>query len=170
MSRDWRAWHTAYDADTPLAQRLVIVQRAIADVLDAAPPGLIRAVSMCTGEGRDLLGVLPEHPRAGDVRARLVELDPELATRARASAPATVEVVCADAAETDVYAGAVPANVVLVCGVFGNIPDDDIQRTIRTLPSLCAAEAFVIWTRHRRPPDRTIDIRRWFAEAGFETH
>jgi hypothetical protein len=167
MSRDWRAWHTAYDADTPLAQRLVIVQRAIADALDASPPGPIRVVSMCAGEGRDLLGVLREHERAGDVRARLVELDPELAARARAGAPATVEVVCGDASQTDEYAGAVPANLVLVCGVFGNIDDVDIHRTIRTLPTLCASDAFVIWTRHRRPPDRTVDIRRWFAEAGF---
>ena len=167
MSRDWRAWHADYDADTPLAQRLVIVQRAIAHALDASPLGLINVVSMCAGEGRDLLGVLREHGRAGDVRARLVELDPELAARARAAAPATVEVVCGDASQTDMYAGAVPANLVLVCGVFGNIADDDIQRTIGTLPSLCASDAFVVWTRHRRPPDRTVDIRRWFAEAGF---
>jgi hypothetical protein len=26
----------------------------------------------------------------------------------------------------------------------------------------------VIWTRHRRPPDRTEDIRAWFAAAGFD--
>jgi hypothetical protein len=168
VSRDWRAWHRAYDADTPLAQRLVIVQRAIADALDLAPPGPIRVLSMCAGEGRDLLGVLPEHARASDVRGRLVELDPQLAARARAVAPATIDVVCGDAATTDVYAGAVPADLVLVCGVFGNIRDDDIERTIHTLPSLCAPGARVIWTRHRRPPDRTVDIRRWFSAAGFE--
>jgi hypothetical protein len=26
----------------------------------------------------------------------------------------------------------------------------------------------VIWTRHRRPPDLTLDIRRWFTAAGFD--
>ena len=78
MSRDWREWHTAYDGDTPLTQRLAIVQARIADALDAAPPGPIRVISMCAGQGRDLLGVLADHPRRADVRARLVELDGEL--------------------------------------------------------------------------------------------
>jgi hypothetical protein len=32
----------------------------------------------------------------------------------------------------------------------------------------CAAGATVIWTRHRRPPDLTVDVRRWFREAVFE--
>jgi hypothetical protein len=35
------------------------------------------------------------------------------------------------------------------------------------LPSLCAPGATVVWTRHRRPPDRTTEIRAWFADAGF---
>ena len=26
----------------------------------------------------------------------------------------------------------------------------------------------VIWTRHRRPPDLTPQIRAWFAESGFD--
>ncbi len=168
MSRDWREWHTAYDNDTPLTQRLAMVQRRIADALDAAPPGPIRAISMCAGQGRDLLGVLADHPRASEVRARLVELDPELAAQARTAAPPGVEVVTGDASNTAAYAGAVPADLVLVCGVFGNIADDDIEHTIRTLPTLCAPGAIVIWTRHRRPPDRTIDIRRWFEDSGFE--
>jgi hypothetical protein len=31
---------------------------------------------MCAGQGHDVLGALPDHPRRGDVTARLVELDP----------------------------------------------------------------------------------------------
>ena len=61
-----------------------------------------------------------------------------------------------------------PAELVLACGVFGNISDDDIARTIETLPSLCAPGATVIWTRHRRPPDRTAEVRQWFVDAGFD--
>jgi hypothetical protein len=26
----------------------------------------------------------------------------------------------------------------------------------------------VIWTRHRRPPDLTSQVRAWFADSGFE--
>jgi hypothetical protein len=165
----WQEWHRAYDdTDSLLARRLTIVQRCIADALDATPPGRVRVVSMCAGEGRDLLGVLADHPRADDVTGRLVELDPELAQRARAAAPARIEVRCSDASTTSAYEGAVPADLVLVCGVFGNIADDDIARTIRTLPSLCAPGATVIWTRHRRPPDRTVLARETFAAAGFQ--
>ena len=34
--------------------------------------------------------------------------------------------------------------------------------------ALVGPDPAVIWTRHRRPPDLTIDIRGWFAAAGFE--
>ncbi len=169
MARDWKTWHDEYDEpDSRLARRLATVQRFLHRALSDAPPGPIRAISVCAGEGRDLLGVLEEHPRAGDVAARLVELDPELATRARERAPAGVEVVCGDASTTATYQGAVPADLVLVCGVFGNVTDEDVQRTVAALPSLCAEGATVLWTRHRFPPDLTPEIRRWFGEAGFE--
>ncbi|MEX2205507.1 MAG: class I SAM-dependent methyltransferase [Myxococcota bacterium] len=169
MERDWREWHHEYDQpQSRLTQRLRVVQGLIRDALDRRPAGPIRAISTCAGEGRDLLGVLAEHPRAKDVRARLVELDPDLAATARAHAPTGVEVVCGDASTTSAYAGATPADLVLVCGVFGNVADADIRNTVRTLPMLCASGATVVWTRHRRAPDRTPDIRAWFSEAGFE--
>jgi hypothetical protein len=63
--------------------------------------------------------------------------------------------------------GAVPADLVLVCGVFGNISDDDVKTTVLALPTLCAHGGTVIWTRHRREPDLTGAIRTWFKEAGF---
>jgi hypothetical protein len=167
-TKDWVAWHAAYDDDTPLRHRLLAVQSRIRDALDERPVGPIRVVSMCAGEGRDLLEVLADHGRAPDVHGRLVELDPELAARAAGRAPVGIDVACADAGVTDAYVGAVPADLVLVCGVFGNISDEDIEATVRGLPAFCTTGATVIWTRHRRPPDLTVDIRRWFAEAGFE--
>jgi len=164
----WVEWHRAYDdAESPLARRLVIVRGAIAAALDAAPPGPVRVISMCPGDGRDLLGVIEQHPRGGDVEGRLVELDPELAARARAAAPARIEVREGDAANTSAYAGAVPADLVLACGIFGNISLSDVQRAVATFPMLCAPGARVIWTRHRRPPDRTPLLRDAFTGAGF---
>jgi hypothetical protein len=119
-----------------------------------------------------VLGVLPSHPRRDDVRACLVELDPVLAARARRRADdaglAGVEVRTADAALVDGFADAAPANVVLVCGIFGNISDDDIERTVVALPQLCERDATVLWTRHRRPPDLTPTIRDWFSREGFD--
>jgi hypothetical protein len=171
--RDWAAWHEAYDDPrTPLAQRLVAVQARITEVLDQAPPGPLNAVSICAGQGRDLIGVLRDHPRGGDVTARLVELDPRNTETARhlaaAAGLAQVEVVTGDAAQTDAYAGLVPASLVLACGVFGNITDEDIVRTIRCCTGLCAAGGTVIWTRGRREPDMIPQICDWFAAEGFE--
>jgi hypothetical protein len=62
--RDWYAWHAQYDRPgTVLARRLAAIQDQIRAALDTAPPGPIRAISMCAGQGRDLLGVLVGHAR-----------------------------------------------------------------------------------------------------------
>jgi hypothetical protein len=168
MTRDWREWHRAYDQpQSPLSRRLAVVQRLIKATLEVAPPGPIRVVSMCAGEARDLVGALEGDPRAADVRGRVVELDPDLAQTARANLPASIEVVVGDAGDGALYAGAVPADVVLACGLFGNITDDDMWRFIALLPSLCARGANVIWTRHRRAPDATIRVREEFAKQHF---
>jgi Methyltransferase domain len=127
---------------------------------------------MCAGQGRDVLGVLPNHPRRADVTATLVELDPrnvEVArTEAARSGLTQVEVFEGDAAVSDIYAPFVPADIVLACGIFGNISDQDIERTVRNVSMLCQTGASVIWTRHRNEPDLTPRIRSWFSESGFE--
>jgi len=124
--QDWYAWHADYDVPaTALARRLAAVQEQVRAALDAARPGPLRAISLCAGQGRDLTGALAGHPRQHDVRARLVELDPRNADAARQAARAAglpqVEVVTGDAALTDAYAGMTPADLVLACGVFGNL-------------------------------------------------
>ena len=48
-----------------------------------------------------------------------------------------VEVVTADASLTDHYLGMVPADLVLICGLFGNIADEDIERTVNSCSQLC---------------------------------
>ena len=47
----------------------------------------------------------------------------------------------ADAGTSDAYAGAVPADLVLACGVLGNVTPDDVAATIAFLPRLCAPGA-----------------------------
>lgn len=170
--RDWLAWHGPYDdPSSSLSRRLEVVQRHLAAALDHCPKGTIPVLSMCAGQSRDLFGVLERHHRAPDVVARLVELDARnvaFADRRVAEVGSSrVEVVRADAGVTDAYEGVAPAMVLLVCGVFGNISDEDIETTVAALPTLCGAGAMVIWTRHTRSPDLTPSIRRWFAEAGF---
>lgn len=166
---DWVQWHASYaNPDSTLSQRLKVVRRRIAEALDRTPAGPIRVASMCAGDGRDLLGVLESHPRAGDVSGRLVEWDERLAERARALAPSVIEVVRGDAGNSAAYEGATPVDLLLCCGVFGNITEADIRNTIHSWPMLCAPEATVIWTRGAFDYDLRPQIRAWVKEAGFE--
>jgi hypothetical protein len=172
-STDWLEWHAPYDDEaSPLSRRLRAVQRGIRGHLDNRGDRAVQAISACAGQGRDLLEVLATHPASDRVTARLVELDPRNVAIARAAAAANgltgVEVVAGDAGTVDTYLGAVPADLVLFCGVFGNISEDDIAATIRALPELCAPDATVIWTRGRQAPDLRPSVRQWFAEAGFD--
>jgi len=170
----WVQWHRMYDVDgSPLQTRVALVQRYIRAALDAAPEGVpFRILSLCAGQGRDIVGALYDHPRRAQVRARLVELEPTLADDARRLIADTklesVEVVTSDASTTDAAVGAVPADLLLACGIFGNISSDDIRRAIGMFSSLCAPRATLIWTRHRREPDMTPQVRRWFTDSGFE--
>lgn len=169
---DWVEWHRDYDdPGSLLSQRGERVQGHLRAEFDRAPAGDIRLISLCAGQGRDVIGALAGHPRRGDVRARLVELDERNVALARQAAQSAglhgVEVPRADAGMTDAYDGAVPAQIVVACGIFGNITGSDIQATVTALPSLCAPGALVLWTRHRVPPDLTPAIRSWFGEAGF---
>ena len=171
MSRDWTRWHDDYERDTPLRRRLEIVKQHISDVLRSSAGRGLAVLSICSGDGRDLLEALAEESVGGRVRGRLIDSDSMLVDRARRTVSKAslteIEVVLADAGTTSAYVGAVPADLVLVCGVFGNIADADVERPVRALPMLCAEGATVIWTRHRRPPDLTPAIRAWFGEAGF---
>jgi hypothetical protein len=172
MSRDWARWHDAYDdPSSPLSTRLAIIQAHLADAITAAPQGPVSLVSLCAGQGHDVLGVLPGHPRREDVTAVLVELDRGNARLAAARAAehglTAVQVREADAGVTASYADALPADVLLLCGIFGNVSNADIRRTAAAAAALCAPGGTVIWTRHRRPPDATQLLRECFAAAGF---
>jgi hypothetical protein len=101
-----------------------------------------------------------------------VERDARLAAEATRRRDALglrrVDIVQGDASSTAAYAGAAPADLVLLCGVLGNLRDGDVERTIGYMPTLCSRDATVIWTRHRKQPDLTPAVRRWFSQAGFD--
>ena len=170
---DWADWHQYYDDPaSPLRARLACVKALLADALDQAPQGPVSLVSLCAGQGRDVIEVLPGHPRRDDVRAVLVEWDERIAASARQAAATAglgqVEVRVADAGLVASFADALPADVLLLCGIFGNVSDADIEHTVAVAPALCRRGATVIWTRSRHPPDLTPRVRAWFAASGFE--
>jgi hypothetical protein len=168
--KDWHDWHTPYTDDT-LSRRLRLVQRHIGDWLNERPESSLRVVSVCAGQGYDLLGVLARRPDADRVSAELIEKDPRNAAAARervaAAGLAGITVTCADAGDFAAYRAAVPADLVLLAGVLGNLSDRDVRATITALPRLCAPQATIVWTRTRRAPDLTPAIRGWFAGARF---
>jgi hypothetical protein len=169
---DWQAWHSPYaDPASPLSRRLRLIQQHLGTWLDERPEPALNVVSVCAGQGHDLLGVLTGRPDADRVRATLIEYDSRNVAAARdhlvRAGLAGITVVCADAGDFAAYADAGPADLVLLAGVFGNISDPDVRATIRALPHVCAPGATVIWTRARRTPDLLPTIREWFAAENF---
>ena len=171
--RDWMAWHAGYDdPSSALTARLERVRAHLGHAIERAPPGPVQLISLCAGQGHDVIGVLPDHPRRDEVTALLVESDARNASyarrRAAAAGLAQLEVREADASRPESFADALPADVLLLCGIFGNVSNEAIRRTVAAAAAMCAAGGTVIWTRHRRAPDRTPDIRAWFGVGGFD--
>lgn len=171
--KDWVKWHKHYDtADSSLNQRLALVQSAIRQCLPQQR-NAYTILDICAGDGRDLIEVLSNYEHKDSLRGVLVELDPQLVNemqmRAKtANIPPDLKIIQEDASQTHTYKDNIPADLILLCGVFGNISDDDVAKTIQTLPQLCKPGTRVIWTRHRRSPDRTNNIRNLFRDNGFD--
>jgi hypothetical protein len=169
--RNYDDWHQHYDdPGSSLSWRLRRVQEQLRDALDRVTgPG--RILSACAGDGRDVIEVLRDRPDADRMSAVLVELHPTIAQRARDTAAAagltTVEVRETDAGRSDAYAGAVPAEIVLLVGIFGNISDADLWRTLAFAPQLCAPGATLLWSRGLDGSDRNDQVRARLADAGF---
>lgn len=178
---DWVAWHRAYDDPTSsLSARLAVVQRRIGEVLDARPRRPVRVLSLCAGDGRDLLPELAIRPGL-PAEVTLVELDANLAEAARRRAAtiahAAVEVRTLDAGSPSAWADVIPVDLLLLCGIFGNVSDDDVRRMIAAAPGLLHPGGTVIWTRGAGgagevgadpPVDLRPVIRKWFTAAGFD--
>lgn len=170
--RDYVAWHNAYDdPDSDLSRRLRAVQGAISAWLDRTPGG-VRVLSVCAGQGHDILGVLTERP--GDrrrVNGTLVELNPANAAVARRRIETMklhFNVVEADAGTSDTYREMPRADLVLLAGIMGNLSVDDIERLVRSAPQWLNPGGTVLWTRGDQEPDLEAEIRAWFADAGFQ--
>ncbi|MDN5274961.1 MAG: hypothetical protein JWP06_862 [Candidatus Saccharibacteria bacterium] len=173
--KDWVKWHTHYDAtDSSLKQRLALVQDAIRQSLPEKPATEgYTILDICAGDGRDLIEVLETYKYKDSIRGCAIELDSQLANEAKdrariARLPDNLKIIQGDASSTNTYKDNIPADLVLVCGVFGNISDDDVIKTVQNLPKFCTQGTRVIWTRNRRAPDHTHMIRALFRDNGFD--
>ncbi len=170
---DWNDWHRAYeDPESELVGRKLAVQHHVAAVVDEAPPGAVTVVSICGGQGHELIGALGNHPRRDEVRGRLVELDPENAAYARQWARDArltgLEVVTGDASVSDAYAGLGPVDLVVISGVFGHLDEADRQRLVSFLHQILRDGGSVVWTSHRRGRGPAEQVRSIFTAQSFE--
>ena len=175
-NRDWLKWHDGYETRPDLAARLPIVRSHIARCLDCCQAGPVGVVSICAGDGRDLVGLMSTCNRRGDISAWLVEFNPVLAARGGAAIEQArlggcMRYVVADATLFSTYMPMVPADLIILAGIFGNLRPSEVPRLIEGLHFLCRPEAAVVWTRNRIYNDGAAAlpaIRRHFQKAGFE--
>lgn len=168
-------WHKTYDdPDSSLTRRLSVVQRRLEESLAAVGRPSPSILSLCAGDGRDAIPVLSANRFRWDASAVLVELDERLAAAATSAAAenglASVDVRCRDAADPSSFIDALPVDVLLLCGIFGNIAHDSVRTVIEAIPLMLREGGFVIWTRGaggREEPDRRPEVRRWFRGAGL---
>lgn len=170
---DWVEWHRAYDdPSSSLARRLEVVKRRLRDALDATETYRPRVLSLCAGDGRDVVSVLAARPRAQPVSAVLVERDHRLARRAahaaRTARLAAIDVRCGEAADPRIFEDVLPVDILMLCGIFGNIEQTEVERLVSLLPSLVVRVGFVIWTRGGSQPDLRPRVRGWFRSVGFD--
>ena len=170
---EWSDWHEAYeDESSELVGRMMACRRHVAAVVDAAPPGPVTVVSICGGQGRELIGALEDHARKADVRGRLVELDPantEFASQWAAAAGLTnLDIVTGDASVASSYEGLPPVDLVVISGVFGHIDEDDRHSLIDFVRTLCHTNGNVVWTSHLTNDGPAEWLRRAFMERRFE--
>lgn len=151
-SRVWSGWPEAAYQQPRYRQRLAAVQEHLAQSLDQAPRGALRIISMCAGDGRDVIGALQSHQRRTDVTAWLVELNRQSVSAGfrdaqDAGLQDVVTFLNQDATLYATYKDFVPAAIVLVCGVWGHVPAQERALLVDGIASLCKPGATVIWTR-----------------------
>jgi hypothetical protein len=175
-SMDWFEWHKLYERKPALQRRLELVCKQLSDCLNLCPSGEIRVISVCAGDGRDLIGALKGHPRERDVEARLVEMDTRLVECGRemaasAGLSARLEFLNGDATSSSAYEGIAPANLVLLCGMLGHVDEASTLMLVEYLPALCRSGGFLIWTRNLnyREGVRHVDLfKSLLRKSGFE--
>jgi len=172
---DWFKWHTRYEASPLLQARLTLVRAQIAQAIQACPHASIRLISLCAGDGRDVIGTLVNHPRRDHTSAYLIESHPALVAHgegaiAQGDLRTRVQFLQADATLSTTYQAIAPADVLVVCGVFGNVHEADTGQMIEHLRGLCRRQGRVVWTRtvaHPRDQRATALIREQFCAAEF---
>jgi hypothetical protein len=168
-----QAWHAQYDDPTSwLTRRLQVVRARLDASLDSVDTARPRLLALCAGDARDVIPVLRSRPDGRRVAAVLVEGDEVLAERARAAAQVAglpdLEVRRADAGDVRSFRDVLPVDVLMLCGIFGNIDRPMVRHVVSQVPAIVTSGGFVIWTRGAKgADDPRAEVRRWFVDEGM---
>lgn len=154
-----------------------MIRSQIAEALQECPEGPLKVISLCSGDGRDLLDVLPGHPRRADASCFLIDRNPEAIADAKETVRTCglenqVTCFCGDAALLEHCADFVPADLIIVSGVFAHLTLLDAGKLIAALPMLCRPGAFVLWNRRElrgRFNPESLELHEYFRRHGFVT-
>ncbi len=151
-SHVWSGWPEAAYQQPGYRQRLQAVQEHLAQSLDCAPNGPVRIISICAGDGRDIIGVLSSHRRRTDVQAWLIELNHQsvvagIRQAKNAGLEDRVTFLNTDATLYATYKDIAPAEIILLSGVWGHVPAQERASLAGGLASFCNPRGTLIWTR-----------------------
>jgi hypothetical protein len=116
---DWQTWHSRYDDPaSSLAHRLIVVRHRIREtLLMSVGETPLRILSLCAGDGRDLLPELATLDGSANT-AVLIENNATLATRAAETADSLglpgVTVIVGDAGASSTFTDHVPVDLLLL--------------------------------------------------------
>jgi SAM-dependent methyltransferase len=150
-SRGWNSWPDRAYARKRYQHRLATVKQQLQDCLDAAPAGPIKILSICAGDGRDVVGAVDQHPRRNDVAAWLVELSADSVALGKRHAVAagleeSLHFINGDATDLSTYKNVPACDVILLCGVWGHVPQTDTAALVQGLAAFCKPGATVLWS------------------------
>jgi hypothetical protein len=171
--KDWLGWHRAYDDPrSSLARRLEVVKGRLGEALERVTATEPKVLGLCAGDGRDVIPVLAARAASSRLAAVLVEQNPTLARRASESSAMAgrgqVQVRCGDAGDPASFADVLLVDVLMLCGIFGNIEHRCVKHIIDLVPRLVVPGGYVIWTRGGSMPDRRPEVRQRFRAAGLD--
>lgn len=172
----WDEWHKHYDHSSLLQARLQIVRGQISLAFNECDPGLIQAVSICAGDGRDLIHTTSNHPRRNDVRAFLIDKNEQSIARGKLAAEQVglsqqFHFLKADARLSRSYIGIVPANIIILVGVLGHVRHKEIVRLVQNVPMLCKAGGWLIWAKKLKihtNHNQVLSVRNLLQRSAFK--
>jgi hypothetical protein len=147
------------------------VKKQLTGHIDAAAPGPVRLISICAGDGRNVIETLRSHARRADVSAWLVELDIQSVAAGRRNAAELglsrhVNLIHADATDFATYQMLAPADIVVLVGVWGHVSLNTRATLVNSLHFLCRSGGTVVWTRGAaKGPARVQQIRSLFSQS-----